>query len=677
MELLSFRIQNYRSIEDSGEIRVDDQTALVGRNESGKTNLLLALRSLNPPDEVKSLDPVKNFPRARRLEEQSESTPVVWTKWRLDESEIEKLNRKFPRTKESVNTVVIERDYGGNRNVKFEGLPALSVDRQELDDVLLSLVSSLRRSTSKLTEEKKQDVMSSLDLFTDTVETFSTVHPTKWATETLSALDNFRDTISDCENLLTDNAKGFIGKIEKHALRLERDADRHQESQSWVVDQLPVFIYLDDYPELEGHQDIKKFVKRTKKNKLSQADENFAKLLKVAGLDAAKLHKLLSEDHEKRQQLANRAGAVVTKKLQELWTDRDLKVRFNLDERHFDTVVSDSEHFYDVEVNLNERSRGFRWFFSFYITFAADTKGGEAEDAILLLDEPGLHLHAVAQRDLLNHFEQDFENQIIYTTHSPFLIPPDELRAVRTVNISIEQGTTVTNEPTGDRKTLFPLQTALGYDLSQHLFVGTQNLVVEGVSDYWYLQTVSSYLNEEYGTGLEDEIVITPAGGAPRVPYLVTLLSSQKLDVVVLLDEEEKARRIAREKLVQKELIREDNVLFISDAFDKEVAWADVEDMFPADAYDTLVRESCSSFLEPEDLDVNQKIPRLTKRYEEAFSDLDEDFFHTTPARHFLQRFPEEPERFLRDDSRERFESLFRKIEDKFYKSENEAGAFV
>jgi len=50
-------------------------------------------------------------------------------------------------------------------------------------------------------------------------------------------------------------------------------------------------------------------------------------------------------------------------------------------------------------------------------------KGGYAENAILLLDEPGLYLHAHSQSDLLVHFAKDFKNQILYTTHSPFMVP--------------------------------------------------------------------------------------------------------------------------------------------------------------------------------------------------------------------------------------------------------------
>ena len=205
-----------------------------------------------------------------------------------------------------------------------------------------------------------------------------------------------------------------------------------------------------------------------------------------------------------------------------------MKVRFNLDAQHFDTLISDSNSLYDVEVNLDERSRGFQWFFAFYMVFAADTDDGEADGAILLLDEPGLYLHARSQGDLLRHLEDDFSNQILFSTHSPFMVPTHRLDWVRTVNIAEEEGTTVSNDPTGDARTLFPLQAALGYDLAQSLFVGPNNLVVEGVTDFWILSAVSAHLQAQRKVGLDERLTVTPAGGAQKVHYMVALLTSER-----------------------------------------------------------------------------------------------------------------------------------------------------
>lgn len=93
MKLKQFRIQNYRSITDSGIIHVGQLTSLLGRNESGKSNLLRALHSLNPSDGFKALSKVKDFPRHRRLEECSDTTPVVATLWELDNADRTELGK--------------------------------------------------------------------------------------------------------------------------------------------------------------------------------------------------------------------------------------------------------------------------------------------------------------------------------------------------------------------------------------------------------------------------------------------------------------------------------------------------------------------------------------------------------------------------------------------------------
>jgi len=108
MKLTSFQVQNFRSITDSGWINVGDLTSLVGRNESGKSNLLLALASLNPPGKRQALNPVKDFPRSRRLEECKNNTAVVWSWWDFTPEEAEELSPLLgPLTR-----VAVGRGYG-------------------------------------------------------------------------------------------------------------------------------------------------------------------------------------------------------------------------------------------------------------------------------------------------------------------------------------------------------------------------------------------------------------------------------------------------------------------------------------------------------------------------------------------------------------------------------------
>lgn len=581
MKLLKFGIENYRSINNSEMIEIDHITALVGRNESGKTNLLTALYNLNPADKnIQPFNKIKDFPRDRNMSEYSDNTIVVNSIWSFSDEEKKEI-RSIITTKKKIDFVSISRPYYAKHNISIQGFSDADYIIKEAD-----------------TEKNIKDI------------------------------------------------------IDKK-----------------IISFLPKFIYLEDYPELEGHQNIDQYIQRKSENRTTEKDKYFEKLMKVSGLNPAELQQLLDQTPELRQPLTNRAGAIITKKIRELWKDRALKVRFNLDAGHFDTLISDPNAVYDVEVNLNERSRGFQWFFSFYITFSADTNNGAAKNAILLLDEPGLYLHAVAQRDLLNHFKNDFHNQIIYTTHSPFMVPIDNLSSIRTVNISPEEGTTVTNTPKGDSKTLFPLQAALGYDITQSLFIGEKNIIVEGVTDFWYLTSLSSYFESQNMKCLEKDIVVTPAGGASKITYLVSMLTSQNLKVVTLFDYDQSGKESA-DDIIKQKLVRDENVLFVNEVL-KSTNEMDIEDLIDESLFSSLVNDCYVKELKGITLPLNPKIPRIVIRYEDAFKNVGLEFNKTRVANLFMRKLATDPSTVITKFIQNNFTNLFDIFNRKFLKIES------
>ncbi|WP_230281045.1 AAA family ATPase [Croceicoccus sp. Ery15] len=658
MELKSFRVRNFRSINDSGEIDVSRITALLGRNESGKSNILRALHSLNPADGFEALSPIKDFPRHRKLSECRDWTPVVDSTWQLTKYEQQRIAEIWPAA-DGVTEVDVCRRYDETRTVGIAGsttefdLAAVKSEARKID-------AAVKAKAAKLADDTKAELEKAADTFVSAIGVGQT--GAKWAETATPALAALRQALAAADTELTDAQDQKVVALEEMAEAIPQNEEAHKAARKWVIERLPVFMYLEDYPEIKGHQDIAQFLQRKSQGTPTQADTNFEKLCKVAGLSPDQLQELLQQnDQETRGQLANRAGAVVTTAIRKRWKDRELKVRFNLDAQHFDTLISDPNSTYDVEVNLDERSRGFQWFFAFYIVFAADTDDGEAEGAILLLDEPGLYLHARSQGDLLRHLEDDFANQIVYTTHSPFMVPTHQLDWVRTVNIAEEAGTTVSNDPTGDARTLFPLQAALGYDLAQSLFVGPNNLVVEGVTDFWVLSAVSAHLNDQGKVGLDERLTITPAGGAQKVHYMVALLTSEQLKVLVLFDDEKDAKA-TRDDLVKGKLIRSDNVIFASEAFETPPAEADIEDILDPAIYEALVREAYAKELKGKKLELNAHIPRIARRFEAAFDALSIDFHKTRPSKLFLQKMATDPASVLPAGSEGQFERLFRAI---------------
>ena len=668
MQLKSFRVSNFRSIKDSGHIEVSRITALLGRNESGKSNLLRGLHSLNPLDGFKALDPIKNFPRDRRLEECTDLTDVVHSTWELDEDDKAELLEVLPRATE-VTKVEIGRKYNGDhRYIFFPELTAIAFDEADTKSKVKKVAAGMR---AKASDEN------ALEAAADAFEAKASVTKVRetWATEFAAAAKAARTALATADAELTDAQEGILDGLEELGVSIAGDREAQKNARNWAVGAMPKFFYLDDSPELDGHQDVAAYLHRKAHNQLNDADRNFEKLCKIAGLKPEKLQELQQKgDAEQRNQLANRASAVVTGEVKRLWKDRELKIRFNLDGNHFDTLISDPTATYDVEVNLNDRSRGFQWFFAFYVTFAADTDGGKVANAILLLDEPGLYLHAKSQGDLMKHFEDDFHNQILYSTHSPFMVPTHRLDSVRTVNIADKVGTTVTNNPTGDAKTLFPLQAALGYDLSQSLFVGPNNLVVEGVTDFWIISAVSSYLSDTGKTALSPDLTLTPAGGAQKVSYMVALLTSESLNVLVLLDLE-KESEATKSELLKAKLVREQNVVFVAEAFNPAPGEADIEDLLDPAVYESLIKESYKAELKGKNLQLNAKIPRIAKRVEEAFEDLGIPFHKTRPARLFLTKMANEPDKVLTADSTTRFEALFKLINARLAKQAANGGA--
>ena len=655
MKLEAFRVRNYRSINDSGDIAVSRITALLGRNESGKSNLLRALHSLNPIEGFKALKPIKDFPRHRRLEECTEETPVLATTWVLDDDDKEALLEVLPRATD-VEKVTVGRSYQGKtRTVGFLDLKAIPFDENDIKSKVKKVSAAVRALA------QKQEVATTLDAAADAFETVTSTTKTQdaWASQAAAAAKALRTALASTDADLTEKQEELLSELEDLANTIVGDKDAQQKARNWVIGAIPKFIYVDEYPELDGHQDVAAYLQRKSQGQHPDSDKNFEKLCKVAGLKPDELQQLHGNgDHETRNQLANRASAVVTGEIKRLWKDRALKIRFNLDANHLDTIISDPTNTYDVEINLNERSRGFQWFFAFYITFSADTDGGLAENAVILLDEPGLYLHAKSQSDLLRHLETDFVNQILYSTHSPFMVPTHALDSVRTVNIAEETGTTVTNDPTGDARTLFPLQAALGYDLAQSLFVGPNNLVVEGVTDFWILSAVSTYTAEKGKTTLSAALTMTPAGGAQKVSYMVALLTSEALNVLVLLDTERDSKA-TKDELLKAKLIRDQNVVFVSEAFESPPIEADIEDLLDPTVYEALLRESYATELKDKTLKLNANIPRVAKRIEAGLADLGITFHKTRPTRLFLKKMASEPDKMLPDQSLERFETLF------------------
>ena len=421
---------------------------------------------------------------------------------------------------------------------------------------------------------------------------------------------------------------------------------------------IPKFLYFDEYYQMKGQDNLDALRQRVDNNTLEKSDYPLVGLIYLAGLELGQLRApgrteaLLAKLEAAENQLTQ---TVLTYWSQNL----HLRMTFDIREGQPGDIagmtsgvniwarVRDTKHM--VSTPLGTRSRGFVWFFSFLAWYSQLRK--EGKNLILLLDEPGLSLHAKAQADLLRYFEKELKlcNQLIYTTHSPFMVDASRFDRARIVqDLSIEpdsddlpeeqQGTQVITEvldATPD--SLFPLQGALGYEIYQTLFIGPNCLIVEGVSDLLYIQTISAILQGNGKESLSNDWTITPVGGSDKVATFVALIGAQTdLNLAVLIDYQKKdSQRI--EDLYKRKLLKKKNVFTYADYV--QGSEADVEDMFDPKFYLDLVKGAFGSSVALADLPENH--PRILRRLEEYLErnplPNNEIFNHYRPARYLSE----------------------------------------
>ncbi len=252
-------------------------------------------------------------------------------------------------------------------------------------------------------------------------------------------------------------------------------------------------------------------------------------------------------------------------------------------------------------IPLEEQSKGFQWFFSFDLHFMHDS-GGTFQGCVLLLDEPGLHLHPGAQADLLERLDAYSEmNATIYTTHLPFLVDLREPSRIKIIN-QTANGAVVSDDlgcSQPDEK--LTLQAALGMRANQSYLVSERNLVVEGVDDFWIITELSNIFVRSGAEGLPEEVMVTAAHSASEVVHVATFMIGQDLQVVSLFDSDEAGRR-EEEKLRTKWLTRYKEARSASLLLGNVVGAPDrdfmIEDLFAAgDYYLSKLRESHSAKL--------------------------------------------------------------------------------
>lgn len=657
------RVRDYRSVNDSGEFDVEHaKTILVGVNEAGKTCLLTAIEQINAPVSRPGFSALADYPRARyteiqRGERDKSDVEVVVATFSLDDDDRAAVTSVAPDvgdiaeytyTRKLDNQAWHEIN-GGAETKQFRDIEEdLARTRKALTRVDNSDEDLLRRF-----DEAKGSFASSDVLTGNKAEALHAV-----LSEAVAEIDE--ENVAELNRLRRLRGELSVGKQRAEALKV-------------LEGRLPKFVYYSTYFQVRPRINLKSLAAREAAGDVED-DVDFGNLclLRVVGLRAAELAELADGapnenlySHSPSQYQAalaayqtklddrgyrlNAASVSLTRQIREVWGDERVTLRFNVDGHYLKVSVEDE---LGVEVELDQRSEGFRWLVSFFVVFRAQSEG-DLKEAILLLDEPGLSLHALKQQQFRSTVGKlAGTNQVIYTTHSPFMVGSDELDLVRIVEMKDRtSGTKVhARVAVDDPASLYPLQAALGYELAQSMFSQTRNLVCEGYTDMLYIEALNTAAADA-SSGFRHAVAIVPASSASKVMYYVTVLVSQSLKVAALLDSDQAGDKAAEQDALVAMLDKQ-RILRTKDFVSGAVRGPEIEDLL-RETLVKIARDRCD--WDVEEAAVSQSHRRLVDILVENAS----GFSKLQLARAFMTWLGENGFKSLTSDEQEAVKKFF------------------
>lgn len=517
----SLTLEDFRSF-DQKTVEFDEVTCLIGANESGKTNLLDAInlaKKIDPgnPSEIKSL--LSSDIRKNSLRHSSNTLPIL--RYEFDRSLIKDKNliNLFINTE----TITLIRD-GNSFDVE---IPSNLTDIKIIKNISGDKISIINNDSYQNREN---------------VDASNEDENTK---EKVTTIDNLIIPTNEVLILDKKELEKFNGSINQ-AVEMEKVVlieDIHlnneitQEIKAKIISEininLKIFFWKYDVknylPEMVEINDIK-----TNFDNLPVIEAIF----KLGGFNKAEVLQFLEGRTE--TDLGNIFSIIsdrISNKINIKWqTNKDLKIKISHIKDHIRIDIE--EPGYRIEPQY--RSLGFRWFLAFIIGMISVSD--ELKNHLILIDEPALHLHPGGQKDVLKEINDiALENQIIYTTHSHFMIDRRYKERVRFLIKTFEKGYSLTDVKIPSKQDIFRdplLRSALIYSVSDISFINEKNILVEGVFEVRIINLISNWIRENLDKPTIDpnDTSIINCSGAPEIAKNANLYKSNGLICVSLYD---------------------------------------------------------------------------------------------------------------------------------------------
>lgn len=578
----AIHVQNYRNILDSGEVPLSKVTTVIGKNEAGKTSFLEAIASFDSTEPYTDQELCK-FRENRPKHE----TPIVSLRFDVHDP----ANAFFQRKSE-------EQD--------FEDSKSFTITKFADSSYELTAGPQIQKIFNRYSDHctRLKEIAQTID------KKFGNVFPiAKASEEQKEVVEDLVECLAhkDIEPLNKSQINCVIRKSENALMQTEelRDQSRSWDDLSSGIEEHVQSLQETFYPALFDISYIDEYTLIEDKVNINDigSDENHpvANLLAIGGTTPDEIQSTEGFD---RQELLMEVSDRVTKTINSNWTQKqiDLDLRNDGDtiRLYIEDEVVEDKAVSRQRIPISDRSTGFRAFLSSLFR-TMENKRERIGCDLLLFDDAAVYLHPSGKRDWLSAIEGLSEKrQIIYTTHSPYLIRKTALDRVRPI-VETENGARVQTEVFNTEKQTFePIRDALGIRLGDSPFISKRQIVVEGPSDYYILTGVIEYYRDELRRQIVDfdEVAIVPAGGAQDVPNKAMLFATEDIDYAMVLDSDDEGRNAEEEiKTEYHRLERgeERTVLLSNSTSDEDVV---IEDMFDPDFYVDCFNDTYSSISE-------------------------------------------------------------------------------
>lgn len=521
MKLKSIKIEDYKSFGEENNILIlDDLNTIIGKNESGKSNLIECLSGI-------CLSGINNTSFFQKFNKNTGNYPTI-SVILVPTNEEEKKYKIKGETKITLND---------QYDIDIEGSFSDMIKNNKTFQNNKNSLNELNKNVSNLFNDQNQR----------------------------SNYTNIIKMINESENKMFINYT-YIKSITD---RIYNNSDYEELSEclkkcisylNEIKELLPNFIEINDYSLKSKY--TKKYLEDDKESKamlkhlLNCIDMDLDDLMEYWTIsnEADKLN--FSEDFNDKLK-------VIINEFNKFYTQEKVVMNAKFENDSLNFAVKTTKKYMDFA----ERSNGLKWYLNMFIQIMSKTNYSDIENYIILIDEPGVYLHVNAQKEVLKLFE-DFatkNNQVVYTTHSPFMIYEDKPYRTRLIIKDDTGNSNIGNKyyslphKMGSKtETLTPLLTAMGMSMNYNILSinnEKDNIITEGISDYNYIK---GYFHLKNANNTPN---IIPSVSVDNINNIASIFIGWGCNFKVILDQDNAGRKQYK-ILTNKLAINPSNIIF-------------------------------------------------------------------------------------------------------------------